>query len=249
MCQRSTGLFFLCKGQPLHFKGHPKKYDLKGAWGQGGTSHPTAPFSAGETWETFLGSVTVTRQFHGRHCAMGRAGRAGDRGWEEVGEACPVPTYFFTPPPPLCAPASVRFEGAASTAGFWRAPTPGPESLASLQGPGVEKRGCCPCSGPDAAPARFPGCAWGREGPAAKATPGDRLAAPIAAGNSNLALSVRKPGLPAAAPRPRLALSDGDAVGRVLRNRRKTRNPPSPPGLPRRLPPPRRPRARARRGV
>lgn len=142
---------------------------------------------------------------------------------------------------------TVRLDRAARTAGFRRAPKLGQESLASLQ----EPMGAVPGLGPSPPPRAFPDSARGREptgagGQAGTAAQGDagvgRLARSIAAGNSGLALSVSAPGLPAVPrPRPRLALSDGDTAGGVLRSLDRNPEPPGAAGAS--FPPPRRPGA------
>lgn len=123
------------------------------------------------------------------------------------------------------------------------------ESLASLQGPmgAVPGRGQRPPprAFPDSPRGRGPRGAGGTTGNGARGgAGGGRLAQSIAAGNSGLAFSVRAPGLPASpSPRPRLALSDGDTAGGVLRSRRGNPEPPGAAGASSR------PRAgRARRG-
>lgn len=154
------------------------------------------------------------------------------------------------PREPASPQGSVRLYRAASTAGVRVAPNRCQESLASLQGRGVEKRvGAVPSLGWRQPPvlSRTVRGAGGRTGTAAPGDAGERrLATSIAAGNSGLALSGRAPGLPAAAPPPPARAFGGDAAGRVLRNLR--RNPEPPPTPPRTRnaagacsPPPRRP--------
>lgn len=167
---------------------------------------------------------------------------------ERSGGASTVPTfiylfiYFFTHYPP--PQGTVRLKGAARTAAFRIAPYPSQESVASLQGPGVEQRvGAVPRFGQRPPPSAFPDSERGQRasrngGPRRRW--GLRVARSIAAGNSGLALSVRAPGLPAAPrPRPRLTLSDGDAVGELLRSLRGNPEPPRAAGAS--FPPPRRP--------
>lgn len=180
---------------------------------------------------------------------MGQIRRAsgGGKKWEAslVPSVCLLFVFLTTPPHPR--QGTVRLDRAARTAGFRRGPKLGQESLASLQGP----TGAVPGLGPSPPPRAFPDSARGREptgagGQAGTAAQGDagggRLARSIAAGNSGLALSVSAPGLPAAPrPRPRLALSDGDTAGGVLRSLERNREPPGAAGAS--FPPPRRPGA------
>lgn len=153
--------------------------------------------------------------------------------------------FFHTTP----SPGGGRLRGAARTAGFRIAPYTSQESVASLQGPGVEKRvGAVPRFGQRPPPCAFPDSERGQRasrsgGPRRRG--GLRVARSITAGNSGLALSVRAPGLPAA-PRPRLplTLSDGDAAGELLRSLRGNPEPARAAGAS--FPPPRRPPGRAR---
>lgn len=141
-------------------------------------------------------------------------GASGGRpGWKEAGESAAVPTLF----PPS---GTARRDGAARTAGIRMAPSPGQESLASLQRLRAEPRvRAAPRqsqpqrASPDAAGDRRPrgrGREWERGlrlpcGPWQHGGGGEgrrRFGAATAAGKSGPLLSVRSPGLPAA-PRPR----------------------------------------------
>lgn len=53
--------------------------------------HPTAPFSAGETWETFFG-LCPSHAAIPRQELCNAASRAAVRGWKQVGKASAVPT-------------------------------------------------------------------------------------------------------------------------------------------------------------
>ena len=53
--------------------------------------HPTAPFSAGETWETFFG-LRPSHAAIPRQELRNAASRTGVWGWKEVGKASAVPT-------------------------------------------------------------------------------------------------------------------------------------------------------------
>lgn len=158
-------------------------------------------------------------------------GASGGRpGWKEAGEAAAVPTLF----PPSGTP---RRDGAARTAGIRMAPSPGQESLASLQRLRAEPRVRAAQRSARARPRALPGTppgtagrgggdASGNGGGGSPAAPGD------AVGRRGGADSARRPrrGSPGSyfrleapgfqrrrtpAPAGRLALSDGDAAVRV----------------------------------
>lgn len=157
---------------------------LKGLSGTGRDTQPLL-FQPGKPGKHSLGSVLVTRQFHGTNCAMGRVGRASGGG-KKRGR---LPQCQL-PPPPHRPPRVLR--GAVRTTELrW------PRPRFAL--------GAAPSLGQRPPPRASWGSAMGRSA-SGNCRPrrrwGTRLAASIAAGNSGLALSVRAPGLPAA-PRPR----------------------------------------------
>ncbi|XP_044919367.1 uncharacterized protein LOC123387269 [Mustela putorius furo] len=166
-----------------------------------------------------------------RRAGIVQWGASGGRpGWKEAGEAAAVPTLF----PPSGTP---RRDGAARTAGIRMAPSPGQESLASLQRLRAEPRVRAAQRSARARPRALPGTppgtagrgggdASGNGGGGSPAAPGD------AVGRRGGADSARRPrrGSPGSyfrleapgfqrrrtpAPAGRLALSDGDAAVRV----------------------------------
>lgn len=164
--------------------------------------HPTAPFSAGETWETFFG-LCPSHAAIPRQELCNAASRAAVRGWKQVGKASAVPT-----------PAPTReLRGTTARSGqlgsgwaLTRAKNASlrrrDRGLRSAWEPSLSRAG--------SAAARVPGLSEEPEHEVErrpKATRGGcgggrSQAASIANGNSALALSVRAPGLPAA-PRSR----------------------------------------------
>lgn len=147
----------------------PEEVQLKGFLGSWRDTQ-TVPFSAGETWERFLGWVRVTRQFQRGNCAMGRIRRAsgGGKKWGGFYRAiCLFVCLFNHTPSPL--EETVRLERAARTAGFLMPPKLGPESLASLQGP----VGAVPVLG-QSATTRFPGLSEGPRADRGRRASGNR---------------------------------------------------------------------------
>lgn len=87
--------------------------------------------------------------------------QAGVRGWEEVGEAYTVPTFFTTPPPPPSSQGSERLKAQPGPEG----PTPGPGKPRFAAGALAERR--APSLGQTAPRVPGPcGPAGGRAGPA-----------------------------------------------------------------------------------
>ena len=138
-------VIFLCKGQPLRFKGqssHPKKYNSKGSQGQGGTRNRSF-FSRGN-----LGNILWVASWSRGSSTAGivQWGESGGRpGVERSGEGSTGPT----PPPP---PPPRVLQGAAARSGQRRSGGPG---LASPWGPTLSRA--------EATAARFLGLGDGSE--------------------------------------------------------------------------------------
>ena len=166
---------------------------LKGLSGTGRDTQPLL-FQPGKPGKHSLGSVLVTRQFHGRNCAMGRVGRAsgGGKKWGRLPQ-CQLPAPSPPHPRPPHPPQGTARRGGAVRTTELRWPRP---RFAVGAAPSLGQR-------PPPRASWDSATGWSASGNCRPIRRwGTRLAASIAAGNSGLALSVRAPGLPAA-PRPR----------------------------------------------
>ncbi|KAB1269325.1 hypothetical protein Cadr_000014044 [Camelus dromedarius] len=184
-------------------------------------------FRLGKPGKNFLGPIRVTRQFHGRNCAMGRVG-GGVRGWKGAGKASTVPTS-----PPLGTGSHGAVDSRAPAG-----PEPGPRTPRFALGAwGGEGRRCLRI-------ARFPGLGEGPERERErrpKATRGGMQTRHIDSGWELRARTFGKSTGASAAPRPR-PRRPGCPFG-CLRGNPEPPGPPGPPGPPL---PPSRPRAAPR---